>query len=104
MDLLNYSKQEWKLRAKCASRMENPDDWFDKYDSNRRAEKLCQGCPVIMECLEYALENDERFGIWGGLTARSRRRLARQRRKFVLTMQGLRKEQSPGEIEHPTAS
>ena len=31
------------------------------------------------ECLEYALEHDERFGIWGGLSERERRRLKRER-------------------------
>ena len=36
---------------------------------------MCDGCAVRIECLEYALENDERFGIWGGLSERERRRL-----------------------------
>jgi WhiB family transcriptional regulator, redox-sensing transcriptional regulator len=31
------------------------------------------------ECLEYALANGEKFGIWGGLSERERRRLRRQR-------------------------
>jgi WhiB family transcriptional regulator, redox-sensing transcriptional regulator len=35
-------------------------------------------CEVRAECLEYALENDERFGIWGGLSERERRRIKRQ--------------------------
>ncbi|WP_407672362.1 WhiB family transcriptional regulator [Parafrankia discariae] len=33
----------------------------------REAKRICSGCEVRAECLEYALENDERFGIWGGL-------------------------------------
>jgi WhiB family transcriptional regulator, redox-sensing transcriptional regulator len=32
------------------------------------------------ECLEYALEHDERFGIWGGLSERERRRLKSARK------------------------
>jgi WhiB family redox-sensing transcriptional regulator len=32
------------------------------------------GCDVRGECLEYALEHDERFGIWGGLSERERRK------------------------------
>ena len=39
------------------------------------AQALCMGCPVRTECLRYALENHERFDIWGGLTARQRRGL-----------------------------
>jgi WhiB family redox-sensing transcriptional regulator len=33
---------------------------------------------VKAQCLEYALANDERFGIWGGLSERERRRLRRR--------------------------
>ena len=39
------------------------------------AKKVCTGCEVRAECLEYALAHDERFGIWGGLSERERRRL-----------------------------
>jgi len=34
--------------------------------STREAKRVCRSCEVQAECLEYALENDERFGIWGG--------------------------------------
>jgi WhiB family redox-sensing transcriptional regulator len=33
---------------------------------------------VKAQCLEYALKNDERFGIWGGLSERERRKLRKQ--------------------------
>jgi len=46
--------------------------------STRGAKKVCRGCEVRAECLEYALEHDERFGIWGGLSERERRRLKRE--------------------------
>ena len=36
------------------------------------AKALCQTCPIITECREYALEYDERHGVWGGLTAPER--------------------------------
>ncbi|MDQ6659189.1 MAG: WhiB family transcriptional regulator, partial [Actinomycetota bacterium] len=39
---------------------------------------ICTGCEVRSECLSYALSNDERFGIWGGLSERERRRLKRR--------------------------
>lgn len=47
----------------------------EKGGSTRPAKRICQTCPVIDECLEYALANDERFGIWGGKSERERRRL-----------------------------
>ena len=42
------------------------------------AKKVCVGCEVRAECLEYALANDERFGIWGGLSERERRKLKKR--------------------------
>lgn len=50
----------------------------EKGGSTREAKRICQACAVRDECLEYALEHDERFGIWGGLSDRERRRLKRQ--------------------------
>jgi WhiB family redox-sensing transcriptional regulator len=40
--------------------------------------RVCLSCEVRQECLEYALAHDERFGIWGGLSERERRRLKRR--------------------------
>lgn len=45
-----------------------------------QAKKICVDCPVMSECLEYALsEPRERHGVWGGTSERDRRRLAKQR-------------------------
>jgi hypothetical protein len=41
-------------------------------------QRVCLSCDVRAECLEYALAHDERFGIWGGLSERERRRLKRR--------------------------
>ncbi len=38
-----------------------------------RAKQICAGCPVAAECLAYAVTTDQRFGVWGGLTAHERR-------------------------------
>ena len=48
-----------------------------KGGSTREAKRICSTCEVRRECLEFALENDERFGIWGGLSEPERRRLKR---------------------------
>jgi WhiB family transcriptional regulator, redox-sensing transcriptional regulator len=71
--------EEWRLDALCAET--DPDAFLpEKGGSTREAKRVCAGCPVRMECLETALANDERFGIWGGLSERERRRLRLQRR------------------------
>jgi WhiB family transcriptional regulator, redox-sensing transcriptional regulator len=69
--------QGWQERALCAET--DPEAFFpEKGGSTREAKKICTGCEVRAECLEYALANDERFGIWGGLSERERRRLRRR--------------------------
>ncbi|MBA3523170.1 MAG: WhiB family transcriptional regulator [Geodermatophilaceae bacterium] len=67
----------WQERALCAQT--DPESFFpEKGGSTREAKKICTGCEVRPECLEYALAHDERFGIWGGLSERERRRLKKQ--------------------------
>ena len=41
------------------------------------ARRLCRGCPVKDECLDYALAANEHYGVWGGASERERRRLRR---------------------------
>lgn len=43
-----------------------------KYQSLESAKKVCQECPLIKECLEYALKNHE-IGVWGGTTEHDRK-------------------------------
>ncbi|WP_448061601.1 WhiB family transcriptional regulator [Cellulomonas hominis] len=67
----------WQERALCAQT--DPEAFFpEKGGSTREAKKVCAGCDVRGECLEYALANDERFGIWGGLSERERRKIKRR--------------------------
>jgi WhiB family redox-sensing transcriptional regulator len=68
---------EWQARALCAQT--DPEAFFpEKGGSTREAKRVCLSCEVRVDCLEYALANDERFGIWGGLSERERRRLKKQ--------------------------
>jgi WhiB family transcriptional regulator, redox-sensing transcriptional regulator len=70
-------EDDWQDRALCAET--DPEAFFpEKGGSTREAKRICTGCEVRAQCLEYALAHDERFGIWGGLSERERRRLKRQ--------------------------
>ncbi|PXY21441.1 WhiB family transcriptional regulator [Prauserella muralis] len=77
-DLLDVTdEQEWQERALCAQT--DPEAFFpEKGGSTREAKRICQGCEVKDDCLEYALAHDERFGIWGGLSERERRKLKKR--------------------------
>lgn len=67
----------WQSEALCAQT--DPEAFFpEKGGSTKDAKRVCGACNVRSECLEYALTNDERFGIWGGLSERERRRLRKQ--------------------------
>ena len=67
----------WQERALCAQT--DPEAFFpEKGGSTREAKKVCVGCEVRAECQEYAHDHDERFGIWGGLSERERRKLKKR--------------------------
>ncbi|WP_324615158.1 WhiB family transcriptional regulator [Nesterenkonia sedimenti] len=69
----------WQVDALCAQT--DPEAFFpEKGGSTRDAKKVCAACTVKQECLDYALANDERFGIWGGLSERERRKLKKRAR------------------------
>ena len=68
---------EWQERALCAQT--DPEAFFpEKGGSTREAKRVCMSCEVRVQCLDYALENDERFGIWDGLSERERRRVKKR--------------------------
>lgn len=71
----------WMEDALCRS--VGGDHWFpDDYGSGteyRMAKAICQQCPVINECLQMALDGNERSGLWGGLSPMERRKLRKER-------------------------
>lgn len=69
-------RDDWQDRALCAE--VGDDFWFpEKGGSVKEPKRVCAQCPVAAECLEYALEHDIRFGVWGGLSERERHRIKR---------------------------
>lgn len=74
----------WQDRALCAET--GPENFFqeDKGGSSKTAKRVCAACEVRAECLEYALEMEKSdiyhvWGIWGGLSARERLAVIRDR-------------------------
>jgi WhiB family redox-sensing transcriptional regulator len=78
IDMGQAEGYRWQDDALCATA--DPEEWFpEKGGTTRWAKKICwEHCPVRKQCLQLALDNDERFGVWGGLSERERRRLKRQ--------------------------
>lgn len=65
---------DWKARGLCAQT--DPDAFFpEKGGATRDAKAVCAACEVRVQCLEYALDRDERFGIWGGTSEFERKKL-----------------------------
>ncbi len=70
----------WRQNAAC--RGVEPEIFYPETDEEAEvAKSICRQCAVRQTCLEYALANRERDGVWGGATERERRRMLRQRRK-----------------------
>ena len=68
----------WQQYANCLG--VDPDLFFpERGVSTREAKEVCRGCVVREACLEYAIVHAEKFGIWGGLSERERRRIRRER-------------------------
>ena len=78
LQLLDEGKSGWQAQANCMG--VDPDLFFpERGGSTREAKEVCRGCVVREDCLEYALANGEKFGIWGGMSERERRRVRRAR-------------------------
>ncbi len=71
---LERPAKAWRQFALCLRA--NPDLWFPvEQDGGTEAVTICWACPVRIDCLGWAIEHNEREGIWGGLSAKSRVRL-----------------------------
>lgn len=82
-DIKKYTEQlesgelNWQSFALCAQT--DPDAFFPELgDSNLAAKSICKVCEVQAVCLDYAVRNNEREGIWGGTTPADRRLIRRR--------------------------
>lgn len=74
--------RSWMAHAACKAI--EPADWFDDDADDLDAPiEVCEPCVVRDECLEYAVTNDIRHGIWGGVTPRQRVRMAGRRARVA---------------------
>lgn len=79
----------WMADAVCATT--DPEIFYpEKGGSTKEAKRVCRNCPVIEQCLQYALERDERFGIFGGCSERERRKMKAPKPKPVSLGMGKR--------------
>jgi WhiB family redox-sensing transcriptional regulator len=70
----------WHARAAC--RNMSLDIFFaERGGTGQEAKKVCRGCEVRQQCLNFALTNRQGHGIWGGTSVRERERLRRQMRR-----------------------
>jgi WhiB family transcriptional regulator, redox-sensing transcriptional regulator len=76
--------------ATCRDEAYDPEMFFPRDGVGViAAQKVCEKCVVVNECLEYALDNNIEHGIWGGKSERERRSLARVRRRLRLSNQDI---------------
>lgn len=76
------AEHAWMLSGLCRER--EPSFFFPSDGVGvDRARRVCATCPVVSECLEYALTHRIEHGVWGGASERERRRILRSRRAAV---------------------
>jgi len=73
-------EQPWRKHGECQGL--NADVFFPATEEDaEEAQAICSRCAVQEACLEYALNRNEKDGVWGGATERDRRRILRRRRQ-----------------------
>ncbi|HEX2296088.1 MAG TPA: WhiB family transcriptional regulator [Actinomycetota bacterium] len=87
MSLLDTAteKLDWQEEAACRPYDnltffgEEGESELEKQARESRAKAVCRTCPVAEPCLEFAMETNQKYGIWGGLTDKERASLKRRR-------------------------
>jgi WhiB family redox-sensing transcriptional regulator len=80
----------WRERAACGGK--DGDSFFPEKGGQAAIRKLCGSCAVKTECLMTAYLNGEKFGVWGGISANTRKKIAKKISGLGMTIdQGLEK-------------
>ncbi len=78
IEALAMGELAWQDYANC--RGADADLFFpERGASTRKAKAICAECEVRTQCLDYAIDIGEKFGIWGGMSERERRKVRRER-------------------------
>lgn len=98
-----FNEDNPELQAKCVDfpASNDYDPWYgstpeseDDTQEMREAAYICHGvfdgiqCPLLASCLEFAMENNERYGVWGGTLPEERAELRKERRLLRLSQAG----------------
>ena len=82
--ILQYTRElddGWRSQAACDGEGVDSEIFFPERRGDngkiKEAKKICASCPVQQECLDYALENNEDLGVWGGMSRNQRKKLKR---------------------------
>lgn len=76
---VNGSERSFMAHGACVGI--SPEFFFpEELTGVNQAKRICRGCTVRRECLEYALTHREREGVWGGMSERERQRISLSRR------------------------
>lgn len=78
MHRLDLTRPNWTDHAACKG-MDQRIFFPERGASPEPAKKVCAGCPVRLECAQYAIDNADKHGIWGGLSEKRRRRIRQGR-------------------------
>jgi WhiB family redox-sensing transcriptional regulator len=71
---------DWRDQGLC--RQADPEEFFAKSTpAIQRAKRICRACPVRPQCVQFAVTNGERFGVWGGLSQTELRPLRNRHRQ-----------------------
>jgi WhiB family redox-sensing transcriptional regulator len=71
VELLESGQEIWQSFALCSE--VDFDTFFpEKGGSTKEAKRICAECVVIDQCRNFAIANDQRYGIWGGLAESER--------------------------------
>jgi WhiB family redox-sensing transcriptional regulator len=91
---IDVQATEWMRDGLCAQT--DPDAFHpDENVSVKPAKAVCAVCPVVAQCRSYALETDQRFGVWGGLSARERQQISKSTRPDAHPAKNVRRVGAP---------
>ena len=76
-ELIAKYEGNWESHAACRD-LSSSVFFPERGQSSRKAKQVCRGCEVRTECLAFALESRQKYGIWGGLTGEERKAYMRR--------------------------